>query len=63
MVSQGAIASMIISGVIAFLLPIGLMIWFRRKYHAPIKVFLLALLRFLFLLSCWRAAFMFMCCK
>ncbi|MFQ6319617.1 YhfC family intramembrane metalloprotease [Bacillus halotolerans] len=46
MVSQGAIASMIISGVIAFLLPIGLMIWFRRKYHAPIKVFFIGALTF-----------------
>ncbi|MEK3710841.1 YhfC family glutamic-type intramembrane protease [Bacillus sp. FSL K6-1005] len=46
MVSQGAIASMIISGAIAFLLPIGLMIWFRRKYHASLKVFFIGALTF-----------------
>lgn len=63
MVSQESIVFMAVSGAVAFLLPIGLIVWFKRKYGASLKVFLLALLRFLSLLSCWKAAFMFMYCK
>ncbi len=46
MVSQGAVVFMAISGAIAFLLPIGLIVWFKRRYGASLKVFLLALSRF-----------------
>ncbi len=65
MVSQEAVVFLALSGAIAFLLPIGLIVWFKRKYGASLKVFsyLLALSRFLSSLSCWKAAFMFMYCK
>ncbi|WP_276729948.1 YhfC family intramembrane metalloprotease [Bacillus sp. (in: firmicutes)] len=46
MVSQGAVVFMAVSGAIAFLLPIGLIIWFKRKYGASLKVFFIGALTF-----------------
>ncbi|MGG1247752.1 YhfC family intramembrane metalloprotease [Bacillus spizizenii] len=46
MVSQEAIVFMAVSGAIAFLLPIGLIVWFRRKYGASLKVFFIGALTF-----------------
>ncbi len=56
MVSQGAVVYMAVSGAIVFLLLIGLMVWFQRKYSTSFKVFLWALSRILSSLSSfWRA--------
>lgn len=63
MVSQEAVVFLALSGAIAFLLPIGLIVWFKRKYGASLKVFFIGALTFLSSLSCWKAAFMFMYCK
>lgn len=46
MVSQGAVVLMAVSGAIAFLLPIGLIVWFKRKYGASLKVFFIGALTF-----------------
>ncbi|MCY8787908.1 YhfC family intramembrane metalloprotease [Bacillus inaquosorum] len=46
MVSQGAVVFMAISGAIAFLLPIGLIVWFKRRYGASLKVFFIGALTF-----------------
>lgn len=46
MVSQEAVVFLALSGAIAFLLPIGLIVWFKRKYGASLKVFFIGALTF-----------------
>ncbi|MCY7831680.1 YhfC family glutamic-type intramembrane protease [Bacillus spizizenii] len=46
MVSQESIVFMAVSGAVAFLLPIGLIVWFKRKYGASLKVFFIGALTF-----------------
>lgn len=46
MVSQEAVVFLALSGAIAFLLPIRLIVWFKRKYGATLKVFFIGALTF-----------------
>ncbi|MBG9768538.1 YhfC family intramembrane metalloprotease [Bacillus vallismortis] len=46
MVSQDAVVFMAVSGAIAFLLPIGLIVWFKRQYGSSLKVFFIGALTF-----------------